>query len=144
MLFIKARQIHIYRGLMMDLDSSSTEAVSIENYKIQISRFDFTHIHVYLCRFSFLTTLDIYNDYFKGRQRWCNLMQSHCACKLWPETKFALVHHIPCRNYCIFAPRVLWPRSFLIFIVDELKNFTTNIRSQVCVLVTYWDPCIIG
>ena len=50
----------------MDLDSSSTEAVFIENYEIQISRFDFTHIHVYLCRVSFLTTLDIYKDYFKG------------------------------------------------------------------------------
>ena len=51
------------------LDSSSTEAIFIENYKIQISRSDFTHIHVYLCRFSFLTTLDTYKDYFKGYQR---------------------------------------------------------------------------
>ena len=54
---------------MLRLDSNSTEAVSIENYKIQISRFDFTHIHVYLCRVSFLTTLDIYKDYFKSHQR---------------------------------------------------------------------------
>ena len=46
---------------MLKLDRSSTEAKSIEN--------DFTHIHVYLCRVSFLTTLDIYKDYFKGRQR---------------------------------------------------------------------------
>ena len=59
----------------MDLDSSSTEAVFIENYEIQISRFDFTHIHVYLCRVSFLTTLDIYKDYFKGRLKWCKDMQ---------------------------------------------------------------------
>ena len=51
----------------MDLDSSSTEAVSIENYKIQISKSDFTHIHVYLCRISFLIILNIYKDYFKGR-----------------------------------------------------------------------------
>ena len=51
----------------MDLDSSLTEAVSIENYEIQISRIDFTHIHVYLCRVSFLTTQDIYKDYFKDR-----------------------------------------------------------------------------
>ena len=49
------------------LNSSSTEAVSIENYEIQISRFDFMHIQVYLCRVSFLTTLDIYKDYFKNR-----------------------------------------------------------------------------
>ena len=70
-LFIKARQIaqqnNIYRDLMMQLDSCSTEAVSIENYKIRISRSNFTHIHVYLYRVSFLTTLDIYKNYFKGR-----------------------------------------------------------------------------
>ena len=48
------------------LDSCSTEIVSIENYEIQISRFVFTHIQVYLCRVSFLTTLDTYTDYFKG------------------------------------------------------------------------------
>ena len=72
-LFIKARQIarqiHIYRGLMLKLDSGLTEAVSIENYETQIFRFDFMHIQVYLCRVYFLTTLDIYKDYFKDRQR---------------------------------------------------------------------------
>ena len=51
------------------LDSYSTEAVSVEDYEIQIFRFDFTHIHVYLCRVSFLITLDIYKDYFKGRKK---------------------------------------------------------------------------
>ena len=51
------------------LDSSSIEAIFIENYEIQISKSDFTHIHVYLCRVSFLITLDIYKDYFKDRQR---------------------------------------------------------------------------
>ena len=69
-LFIKARQItrqiYFYRGLILMLDSNSTEAIYIENYKIQISRSDFTHIHVYLCRVFFLTTLDIYKDYFKA------------------------------------------------------------------------------
>ena len=65
-LFIKARQIYFYRGLILMLDSSSTEAIYIENYKIQISRSDFTHIHVYLCRVFFLTTLDTYKDYFKA------------------------------------------------------------------------------
>ena len=51
------------------LNSSSTEAISIVNYEIHISRSDFMHIHVYLCRVSFLTTLDIYKHYFKSRQR---------------------------------------------------------------------------
>ena len=40
-LFIKAQQIarqnHVYRELMLKLDSSSTETVSIENYEIRIS-----------------------------------------------------------------------------------------------------------
>ena len=51
---------------MLKLDKSLTVAISIENYEIRISRIDFTHIHEYLCRVSFLTTLDIYKDYFKG------------------------------------------------------------------------------
>ena len=44
----------------------SIEAVSIENYEIQISRSVFHAYPSYLCRLSFLTTLDIYKDYFKG------------------------------------------------------------------------------
>ena len=72
-LFIKARQIsqqiHIHQGLILMLDSSSTEVVFAENYKIHISISDFTHIHVYVCRVSFLTTLAVYKDYFKGCQR---------------------------------------------------------------------------
>ena len=51
------------------LDSSSTKGVSVKDYEIQISRSDFTHIQVYVCRVSFFTILDIYKDYFKGRQR---------------------------------------------------------------------------
>ena len=51
---------------MLKLDSRSIEDVSVENYEIRISRSDFKHFHVYLCRVSFLTTLDIYNNYFKG------------------------------------------------------------------------------
>ena len=65
-LFITARLKTFYQDLMMNLDSNSTEAVSIENYEIRISRSDFMHIHEYLCRISFPTTLNIYKDYFKG------------------------------------------------------------------------------
>ena len=68
-LFIKARQIHIHRGLMLMFDSNSIEAIFVKNYEIHISKFVFMHIQVYLCRVSFLITLDIYKDYFKGRQR---------------------------------------------------------------------------
>ena len=132
-LFIKtlqiARQNHFYQGLMMKLDSNSTKAVSIENYEIRISRSDFTHIHVYLCRVSFLTTLNIYKDYFKGCHKWCNLMMhSHCARKLWLETIFVLVHHILSveataslrQGFC--DQGVSWSS-----LLDELENFATNI-----------------
>ena len=58
---------------MLKPDRSSTAAVSVENYKIRISRSDFTHIHVYLYTVSFLTTLDIYKDYFKGHHKMMQL-----------------------------------------------------------------------
>ena len=48
---------------MSDARQLSTEVVSVENYEIQVSRSVFTHIQVYLCKISFLTTLDIYKDY---------------------------------------------------------------------------------
>ena len=103
---------------------SSTEVVSVENYEIKFSRHDYTHILEYLCRISFLTTLDIYNNYFKSRHK---VMQSDNTCILWPETEFALVHHILCKSYCVFTPRVLWPRASWSSLLDELKNFAANI-----------------
>ena len=54
---------------MLMLNSNSVEAIFVENYEIHIFISDFTHIHVYLCRVSFLITLDIYKDYFKGRKK---------------------------------------------------------------------------
>ena len=44
------------------------------------------------------------------------------------------------RSYCIFAPQGFVTKCFLIFIVDEVKNFAANNHPQVGVLVTYWDP----
>ena len=104
-LFIKTRQMFLSRfNIWSSTDSSS--AVSIKNYEIQISRSDFTHIHVYLCRVSFLTTLDIYKDYFKGRQRWCNLTQSDYSLKLWLET-ISPSSSFSQRSCCVCASRVL-------------------------------------
>ena len=123
---------------------SSIEVVSVENYEIRFSISDYTYILEYLCRVSFLITLDIYKDYFKSRHKWCKVMQSNNTCILWLEIEIALVHHILCKSYCVFTPRVLWPKSFLIFTVDELKNFAANNLPKVGVLVTYWDLCIIG
>ena len=69
--------------------------------------------------------------------RWCKVLQKNNPCILWPGEEIALVHHILYRSYCAFTPRVLWPRSFLIFTIDELKNFAANNLAKVGVLVTY-------
>ena len=47
------------------------------------------------------------------------------------------------RSYCVFAPQGFLIKCFLIFIVDEMKNFATNNLLQVGVLVTCWELCII-
>ena len=43
-----------------------------------------------------------------------------------------------------FAPYGFVIKCFLIFIIEEMKNFATNNFLQVGVLVTYWEPYIIG
>ena len=64
--FIKSQQIYLSRfNIRSSTDSSIT--VSIKNYKIQISRSVFHAYPSYLYKVSFLTTLDIYKDFFKGR-----------------------------------------------------------------------------
>ena len=134
-MFIKARQKSrqnpFYWDLMLKLNTSSTQVVSIENYEIKNSKSDYTHIPMYLCKVSFLTTLHIYKDYFKGRR----------ACIVWPDAKSGLVHYSLYRSYCVFTPKVLWPRSFLIFIT---KKLCSQHLLQVGELVTYWDPCLNG
>ena len=54
-LFIKARQNPFYRDLMLKLDISSIQVISIENYEIRFFKSDYTHIPMYLCRVSFLS-----------------------------------------------------------------------------------------
>ena len=103
-MFIKTWQISQQMYLSRFNIWSSIDS-SIKNYEIQIFRSNFMHIDVYLCRVSFITTLYIYKDYFKGHQRWCNLMQSDYSLKLWPEivcpnSSFSQ------RSCCICAPRV--------------------------------------
>ena len=47
----------------------TTDNLSIEIYENKFFRFDFTPICGYMFRLSFLTTLNIYKDYFKGLHR---------------------------------------------------------------------------
>ena len=100
-LFIKTRQMYLSR-----FNIWSSTAVSIEDYEIQISRSVFHTYLSYLYKISFLTTLDIYKDYFKDCLRWCNLMQSDYSLKLWPETIFPS-SPFSWRSCCICMPRVL-------------------------------------
>ena len=59
MFLIDSSTDNIYRCLKRNLDNYLTETISIENYEIQISRSVFHACPSYLCRVSFLTTLDI-------------------------------------------------------------------------------------
>ena len=76
----KSQQNPFYRDLMLKLNRNLTQAVSIETYEIRNSRSDFRPMLVYLYKVSFLTTLDIYKDYFKDR----------CICRKWPNSLFSL------------------------------------------------------
>ena len=91
MLFIKsrwiARQMFLSRfNIWSSIDSSID--VSIENYKIQIFRSVFHAYPSYVFRFSFLTILDIYKDYFKGRHKGLHLLL-HAYCD---RRQFVHVH----------------------------------------------------
>ena len=62
------------------------QILSIENYKIQISRFDFRPMLMYLCRVSFLIILDIYKVYFKSRH--IQTQRPRIYFPLWEDTAF--------------------------------------------------------
>ena len=130
----KSRQNPFHQELLLKLDTSSTQAVFVENYEIKFSRSDDMHILKYLCRVSFLTTLNIYKNHFKSHRK---VMQRDNTCILWPKTEFALIHHIFSRIYCVFTPRVLWLMSFLIFIVRWIEELCSQHLPQVGLLVTY-------
>ena len=55
----------------------SINRVFIEVYEILFFRTDFTLIREQMFGLSFLTTLNIYKDCFKGRYSLCNLMQKN-------------------------------------------------------------------
>ena len=69
----------IYRDLRTELNRSLTDAEPVEIYEIRISRSDFQMLTC-MCRVSFLTTLDIYKAYFKGRYIW----KAHAKSDLMP------------------------------------------------------------
>ena len=49
------------------------------------------------------------------------------------------------RNYYVFAPQGFVTKCFLIFIIDEVKNFAANnLFFKLLELLMYWDPCNVG
>ena len=56
--------------------------LSIKVYEKQIFNSDFHPIRVYMFGLSFLTTLNIYKDYFKGHKRLRECKAKLCSCKL--------------------------------------------------------------
>ena len=64
------------------LDNFSIDKLSIEVYEKQIFSSDFHPICGYMFGLSFLITLNIYKDYFKGHQRLREYEAKLCSCKL--------------------------------------------------------------
>ena len=126
-LFSKAWQMYLSRFKMW----SSIDKLSIKIYEIQFFKVDFNPIHEYMFGLSFLRTLNIYKDCFKGRQRFRKCEAKLCSCKLWPKIEFALVH-LSLEKATVFVHRrVLWPRSFVIFIMWWTKELCSQHLSQV-------------
>ena len=128
----------IYRGLKSceawSLIASLIDTLTVEVYEIQFFRDVFYPIREYVFRSSFLTTLNIYKDYFKGCQMLHKLRKCEaksCSCKLWSETEFALVHLSREEATVFVHRRVLWPRSFLIIIVWWTEELCNHHPSQV-------------
>ena len=71
----------------------------------------------YLFRIYFLTTLDIYKTYFKSRHI---------------QIQRPRVYFFSVRSYCICTPQGFVTMCFLIFIIDEVKNFTANNNHSSC------------
>ena len=128
-------------SLTNKLDSSIYRG--LQNSKFQIC---FSCISKHVFRFSFLTTLDIYKDYFKGRLSGWNLMQrllqlllhSHCDRR----------QNLP---YFIFLLKKLLCLYTVGFCDQGASSFSSSgwaeglcsqQPSQVGVLVMYKNPCI--
>ena len=132
-LLFKAWQNPFYQELLLKLDRTSTKAVSVENYEIKLFKYDYIHIPMYFCRVSFLATLDIYKDYFKGVIKWCK----NNTCKKCLSPSFSLKKLLR-----------LYKKGFVTIEHPDLhcwwsEELCSQHLLQVGELVTYWDPCII-
>ena len=144
----------IYQGLKTAetryLTAISIDKLSIEFYEKQIFSSDFHSIRVYMFGLSFLTTLNLYKDYFKGCQMLRECEAKLCSCKLWPLPLFIFLLK---KLLCLYTVRfcnqgVSWSSSC--WWIEELcSQHLPQVVSKSCTrirasnwLVTYWEPCI--
>ena len=122
---------------MLKLDRSSTQSVFVETNKTRNSRSDFQPMLVYLYRVSFLTALDIYEDYFKG----------YHACKKWQSSLFSL-NKLLCFYVKGFMTKELpnlhyyWTKELCSqkhLQVDGVSHVLGSVHHW---LVKYWNLCI--
>ena len=109
--------------------------ISIENYENQFFRFDFRPMLMYLSRVSFLTTLDIYKAYFRGRHI---REYKENICKKWlkPYSLWKKLLRLCALGFCnqvLLDLHCWWS-----------EKLCSQHLLQVGELVTYWGLCIIG
>ena len=118
------------------LDSCSIDKLSIEIYKNKIFNSDFTPIHVYMFKLSFLTTLSIYKDYFKvchSRYK-CVKLDAMVFHKHIVTEDICLSLFFSSRSYCVCTPQGFLTKEIRdLHRVDELKNFSANILLKLVV-----------
>ena len=113
------------------LGSYSIDRVFIKIYENQIFSFDFTPMHVYMFGLSFLTTLNIYKDYFKGR----HIVTGDNL----PSSSFSS------RSCCICSSQSFVTKEFRdLHRSDELKNFAINILLRLVVSHILGSVQLIG
>ena len=96
----------------------------------------------YMLRFSFLTTLYIYKDYFKDCLTWCKGCCTCCYMHIVTEDKlpqFIFLLKKLLRLYVVgfYDQRAFWSSS-----CRWTEEHCSQHLSLVGVLVTYWDSCI--
>ena len=143
-----SRQITIYRSLM-SLNSSwqiisieVSTVVSIKNYENQYFRSDFRPMFMYLCRVSFLTTLEIYNAYLKGRHI---REYKENTCKRWPMpySLWKKLLHFCALGFCnqVLLDLHCWWSEKLCSQQSSSSWWVSHVLGAVHHwLVTYWDP----
>ena len=156
-LFIKAGQIPdrwlsvevstvAWQILSIEVSTAAWQILSIENYENQFFRFDFQPMLIYLCRVYFLTTLDIYKAYFKGRYIW---EYKESICKRWPVPYSLLkkLLHLCALGFCnqVLLDLHCWWSEEICSQQSSLSWCVSHIMEAMHHwLVTYWDPCKKG